>query len=240
MGNEEELNRIDNELQMQQSKGEAIRQQMQGMQNSALEISTAIEALQNIKKVKGDTLNLTLSYAGNDGKNVQQDLTTPLYIGKAPAKKQADTPVLTRNQVGAGTAYYLACPLFGDYHRGLNFPQKLWFAGLLEAVCPAPAQALDSPAGSVELVPYAAANTTWSVLLNHGGEQLASGGPRWPRTVAPLPAYRVQLELRDAQNRVPRAVTCGGKPCRWMQKGDVIAVPVTLNKLWKVIRTEWE
>ena len=56
MGNEEELNKIEGELQMQQSRGEAIRQQIQGMQNSALEISTAIEALQNIKKVKGDTL----------------------------------------------------------------------------------------------------------------------------------------------------------------------------------------
>ena len=56
MGNEEELNKIEGELQMQQTRGEAIRQQIQGMQNSALEISTAIEALQNIKKVKGDTL----------------------------------------------------------------------------------------------------------------------------------------------------------------------------------------
>jgi len=56
MGNEEELNKIEGELQMQQSRGEAIRQQIQGMQNSSLEISTAIEALQNIKKVKGDTL----------------------------------------------------------------------------------------------------------------------------------------------------------------------------------------
>jgi len=56
MGNEEELNKIEGELQMQQTRGEAIRQQIQGMQNSSLEISTAIEALQNIKKVKGDTL----------------------------------------------------------------------------------------------------------------------------------------------------------------------------------------
>ena len=77
---------------------------------------------------------------------------------------------------------------------GAGFAAGVWFAGLLGAVCPAPAQKLDSPAGSVELVPYAAANTTWSVLLNHGGEQLASGGPLWPRTVAPLPAYRVRLE----------------------------------------------
>ena len=56
MGNEEELNKIEGELQMQQSRGEAIRQQIQGMQSSALEISTEIDALQNIRKVKGDTL----------------------------------------------------------------------------------------------------------------------------------------------------------------------------------------
>ena len=56
MGNEEELNRLEGELQMQQARGEAIRQQIQSMQSSALEMATAIEALQNIKKVKGDTL----------------------------------------------------------------------------------------------------------------------------------------------------------------------------------------
>lgn len=56
MGNEEELGRIEGELQMQQARGEAIRQQIQSMQSSSLEIATAIEALQNVKKVKGDTL----------------------------------------------------------------------------------------------------------------------------------------------------------------------------------------
>ncbi len=56
MGNEEELGKIEGELQMQQSRGGAIRQQIQSMQSSSLEIATAIEALQNTKKVKGDTL----------------------------------------------------------------------------------------------------------------------------------------------------------------------------------------
>ncbi|MFA6213898.1 MAG: prefoldin subunit alpha [Candidatus Micrarchaeia archaeon] len=56
MANEEELGKIEAELQMQQARGEAIRQQIQGMQNSSLEIATAIEALQNVRKVKGDTL----------------------------------------------------------------------------------------------------------------------------------------------------------------------------------------
>lgn len=56
MGNEEELNRLEGELQAQQARGEAIRRQIQSMQSSSLEIATAIEALKNIKKVKGDTL----------------------------------------------------------------------------------------------------------------------------------------------------------------------------------------
>jgi prefoldin alpha subunit len=56
MANEEELEKISDELQLQQAKGEAIRQQIQALQGSVVEISAAMEALQNIKKAKGDTL----------------------------------------------------------------------------------------------------------------------------------------------------------------------------------------
>ncbi|VVB99829.1 Prefoldin subunit alpha [uncultured archaeon] len=56
MANEEELNRLAAELQVQQSNGEAIRQQIQAMQSSLLEIGAAMNAVQNLKKVKGDTL----------------------------------------------------------------------------------------------------------------------------------------------------------------------------------------
>lgn len=56
MANEDELESISNELQVQQAKGEAIRQQIQAMQGSILEVSAASEALKNLQKAKGDTL----------------------------------------------------------------------------------------------------------------------------------------------------------------------------------------
>lgn len=51
-----ELDRIAAEMQMQQSKGEAIRQQMQQMQSTMLEIGSAMDTVQNLKKAKGETL----------------------------------------------------------------------------------------------------------------------------------------------------------------------------------------
>ena len=56
MAGEDELERISNDLQVQQAKGEAIRQQIQAMQGSILEVSAAQEALKNLQKAKGDTL----------------------------------------------------------------------------------------------------------------------------------------------------------------------------------------
>ena len=56
MAGEDELERISNDLQVQQAKGEAIRQQIQAMQGSILEVNAAMEALKNLQKVKGDTL----------------------------------------------------------------------------------------------------------------------------------------------------------------------------------------
>jgi len=56
MANEDELNAIANELQMQQTRGEAIRQQMGQMQQTVIEIGSAMEAITNLKKAKGDTL----------------------------------------------------------------------------------------------------------------------------------------------------------------------------------------
>jgi prefoldin alpha subunit len=89
MVNEEELNKIDGELQMQQSRGEAIRQQIQAMQNSALEISTAVEALQNIKKVKGDALvpigaGIFLSCQKPDFDHVVMNIGAGVMVQKKP------------------------------------------------------------------------------------------------------------------------------------------------------------
>ena len=56
MADEEELNRLAGELQLQQSKGDAIRQQIQQMQGAVIEIGSAIDAIKNLKKAKSDTL----------------------------------------------------------------------------------------------------------------------------------------------------------------------------------------
>ena len=56
MADEEELGRLSYELQVQQETGEAIRQQIQSMQSNIVEISSAIEAIRNLKKMEGDAL----------------------------------------------------------------------------------------------------------------------------------------------------------------------------------------
>ena len=53
---EEELGRLSYELQIQQEAGDAIRQQIQAMQANILEIGSAMEAVRNLKKMKGDAL----------------------------------------------------------------------------------------------------------------------------------------------------------------------------------------
>ena len=56
MANGEELDRISGELQLQQARGEAIKQQMQQMQNAIIDNASAIEAVQSLGKAKGDVL----------------------------------------------------------------------------------------------------------------------------------------------------------------------------------------
>ena len=53
---DEELGRLSYELQIQQETGDAIRQQIQAMQANILEIGSAMEAVRNLKKMKGDAL----------------------------------------------------------------------------------------------------------------------------------------------------------------------------------------
>ena len=56
MADEDELGRLSYELQVQQETGEAIRQQIRSMQANIVEIGSAIEAIRNLKKMKGDAL----------------------------------------------------------------------------------------------------------------------------------------------------------------------------------------
>lgn len=56
MAVDDELNRIAEQLQLQQANGDSIRQQLQVMQSNALEIGSAIEAIQNLRKASKDVL----------------------------------------------------------------------------------------------------------------------------------------------------------------------------------------
>jgi len=56
MASVEELNRVAGQLQFQQARGEAIRQQMGQIQASIIEISGAMETIENLGKAKGDAL----------------------------------------------------------------------------------------------------------------------------------------------------------------------------------------
>jgi len=93
MTKEEELGRLEGELQMQQARGEAIRQQIQNMQSSSLEVATAIEALQNIRKAKGDTLvpigaGVYFSCPKPDFERVVMNIGAGVMVQKKPDEAQ--------------------------------------------------------------------------------------------------------------------------------------------------------
>ncbi|MEM4348492.1 MAG: prefoldin subunit alpha [Candidatus Anstonellaceae archaeon] len=56
MVEEDEVQKISYQLQLQQSAGEAVKQQIQAIQANIVEIGSVIEAVKNLKKMKGDTL----------------------------------------------------------------------------------------------------------------------------------------------------------------------------------------
>lgn len=56
MADASELERISNDLQLQQARGEALRSQMAELQSAVFDIASAIEAVSNLKKAKNDAL----------------------------------------------------------------------------------------------------------------------------------------------------------------------------------------
>ncbi|MCK5844312.1 MAG: alpha-L-fucosidase [Victivallales bacterium] len=159
-----------------------------------------------------------------------------------PADLPADTPVLTVNKVGYGRAYYIACPLFHDYAGGINYQQKLWLEELLNSTLrESPAQRLLSPFGNVELIPMISDDCSWTTLINHGGEDLASriGAKPWPRTLLP-PAYQVTLIVAIPENRVPNSVLDGDNECEWSKIDGALHIPLIMNSLWKVLKVKWK
>ena len=56
MPDNDDIDSIAAQLELQQAKGEAIRQQMQNMQASMLEVTAAMEAIRNLKNAGKDVL----------------------------------------------------------------------------------------------------------------------------------------------------------------------------------------
>ena len=89
MTNEEEYANISNELELQQSKGEAIRQQIQAMQSNIMEIGAAMDAVKNLPKVKGDTLvpigaGVFMSCPKPDAEKVIMSIGAGIMVQKKP------------------------------------------------------------------------------------------------------------------------------------------------------------
>jgi len=86
---EEELERLAAEIQLQQSRGDAIRQQMQQMQSSLIEIGGAIDAINGLKKAKGNTLvplgaGAFISCPKPDSEHVTLSIGANIMIQKKP------------------------------------------------------------------------------------------------------------------------------------------------------------
>lgn len=89
MADEGEINDIANEMQLQQARGEIFRQQIQQMQKNMLEISGAVDAINNLKKAKGDTLvpigaGILISCPKPSSDHVLVDIGANIIVEKKP------------------------------------------------------------------------------------------------------------------------------------------------------------
>ena len=162
--------------------------------------------------------------------------------GIGPAcDEPSEFPVLTCNEVGKGRAWFLCVGLFSDYARQGTWPQAGWMSGLLDRMRFCRRAHLESPWGRVELVVYADGGTTWSALVHHAGEEVIgiAGERAWARSVGPLPAMDVKLHV-DAGDRKPARVTSGGQKVDYEAADGKIVVPVTMDRVWRVVRVDWD
>jgi hypothetical protein len=151
----------------------------------------------------------------------------------------SDVPALTRRKVGSGTVWYLEAPIGSDYDRLANYWQADWFRGLLERAIPDPTARIVSEAGTVELAPYVNGDSTWAILINHGGEQMTME-TRTARTFAHVPPYPVELRVARPDGRAARGVFVKGTPVAFMSTPSRIMIPLVMDSIWKVVRVDWE
>jgi hypothetical protein len=147
-------------------------------------------------------------------------------------------PLLTRYGLGKGEVWCLAAPICSDYEQHANWTQIAWMRELLRRIVPTPAARVVSDSGAVEVVLHRTEQSTWLILINHGGEQL-NGDGRWSRVLPPLPAYPYTLEVRDGESRKPESVVCGDELVPYDFVDDVITVRGVLDTGWRVVRVDW-
>ncbi|MCX8194683.1 MAG: prefoldin subunit alpha [Candidatus Micrarchaeota archaeon] len=89
MDEEKELSWISGQLDIQQARGESLRMQMRDLEASVLEINSALDAINNIKKAKGDTLvpigaGVYLSCPKPDTEKVILNIGASVLVQKKP------------------------------------------------------------------------------------------------------------------------------------------------------------
>ena len=159
--------------------------------------------------------------------------------GIGPAETAlSGVPLVARRRFGKGEIWCLAAPICSDYEQHANWTQIAWMRELLRRIVPTPAARVVSHSGSIEVVVQRTRQSTWLILVNHGGEQL-NGDGRWSRVLSPLPAYPYTLEVQDDDGRRPASVVCGDELVTYDLVNDVVTIPGLLDAAWRVIRVDW-
>ncbi|MHC4872076.1 MAG: alpha-L-fucosidase [Planctomycetota bacterium] len=161
-------------------------------------------------------------------------------IGPASFEKSGN-PLLTKCKVGKGEVWFLEGNLFSDYEENANWTQISWYRHLLAKIITKPDLRIISEAGTIEGVMHANEKSSWTFILNHGGEQY-SGNPgdckKWTRTFEPLPAFPIRVEFA-AKNDKPKSVTCMGNPIDYKIEDGNVVINMKLDAVWKAIRIDW-
>ena len=144
---------------------------------------------------------------------------------------------------GGGRVWFLAGPLASDYQRMGDWRQVQYVAALLRQILPNPRARLHSPFGQVELILHTTQQTSWAVLVNHGGESMhgINNPLQWPRTWGPVPPYRVKLLLRSLTGHTPRRVIAKGRAVRstFSSFRNELSIPLAMNAIWRIVRVDW-
>jgi len=156
-----------------------------------------------------------------------------------PADQASEHPVLTKHSLGQGYVWYLEAGVFSDYVERGNWTQIDWMRGLLAEVLPNPLVRVETAGGAMEPVAHSNDATTWVFLIHHGAERVVGDGS-WARVLGPVPTVPLKLELRDPAGRSPASVTLQGLDVPWRVIGDVVEIATNMDRLWSVLRVDWE